>query len=180
MCCVPLALGTLLICAFFVAWGSFNIYDAVTAGGLNWDDLGNIVVGITKCLVGSVGFVSVLLKWARGVYVVIVGYNVFMVSAFVAMFLKWVEWAMAFNGHTLTSEGERWEPSVHDWIFMVLFTLLHSFLYIMSLLLIIGILRSTRMVILAGGTGWELLNHHEVRDHKMIKLFVDDELSSRV
>lgn len=125
--------------------------------------------------IGATGLIGVLLRRSRPLHALLVGYNVFLVSSFVSFILKWLEWFMALGGQTLTNEGNPWILSNRDRLFMIFFTLEHLLIYIISLLLVTGVLRSTRMVIIAGGTGWELKNYSEVAYEKMIEAFIEEE-----
>eukprot|EP01054_Gregarina_sp_Poly1_P009053 Gregarina_sp_Poly_1__9052@NODE_552_length_7553_cov_144_990516_g437_i0_p6_GENE_NODE_552_length_7553_cov_144_990516_g437_i0NODE_552_length_7553_cov_144_990516_g437_i0_p6_ORF_typecomplete_len131_score4_52SHP/PF03579_13/0_19_NODE_552_length_7553_cov_144_990516_g437_i059916383 len=128
-----------------------------------------------KFVVGSLGLCGVCFRWSRGLYCLIVGYHIFLVSSCVALFLKWLEWSMALGGnHSLDEHGHPWTASTQDKLFMIFFTIEHLLIYIMSLLVVFGVLRSNRMVLECGGTGWELKNYREVVHDRMIDSFIED------
>eukprot|EP01056_Protomagalhaensia_sp_Gyna25_P002506 Protomagalhaensia_sp_Gyna_25__2505@NODE_2409_length_1102_cov_4_773283_g1996_i0_p1_GENE_NODE_2409_length_1102_cov_4_773283_g1996_i0NODE_2409_length_1102_cov_4_773283_g1996_i0_p1_ORF_typecomplete_len149_score18_99MTABC_N/PF16185_5/0_81Cytochrom_B558a/PF05038_13/1_6_NODE_2409_length_1102_cov_4_773283_g1996_i0506952 len=133
------------------------------------------IMFLVQAVVGVVGFAGVIFRWHQGVYALAVGYNVFLVSSFVALCLKWIEWTMAMGGNAYE---EVWEPRTEDKAFMVIFTLDHLFIYTISVLGVVGMLRSTRMVIKAGGTGWEFKNYKEVRDTQLIQDLIYDDLNN--
>lgn len=103
--CLPLSGGAIGVAVLFLAWGSYNIYEAASDDGqISFDDSSDIVVGVVKIIGACFGLVGIVLRWYVGVKGLIVSVQAFAAATVCSCVLRVCQWLMAYNGNTSRDE----------------------------------------------------------------------------
>eukprot|EP01056_Protomagalhaensia_sp_Gyna25_P005067 Protomagalhaensia_sp_Gyna_25__5066@NODE_573_length_3079_cov_89_017434_g443_i0_p1_GENE_NODE_573_length_3079_cov_89_017434_g443_i0NODE_573_length_3079_cov_89_017434_g443_i0_p1_ORF_typecomplete_len443_score61_56AWPM19/PF05512_11/0_083Ureidogly_lyase/PF04115_12/0_19_NODE_573_length_3079_cov_89_017434_g443_i0761404 len=160
--CIPLAPSCLLLSVGFIVWGLTNVVQVcIDEDSITWQETGEIVVGVFKVIIGSAGVVGVLARLKAGMHFLSVGFNVFLVSQCVSFIGAWLEWGLAMGGAT-TADHEKWRPEPAEIVYMVWSCVKLVLIVSVSLLFIVGMLASMKMILAIGGTGWEKKTYLEI------------------
>eukprot|EP01070_Trichotokara_eunicae_P012619 Trichotokara_eunicae@DN9507_c0_g1_i1.p1 len=120
-CCCPLALCCLLASVFWMATGIVAISSSVKEGDVTFLIL---LPGILNCIVGGLGILSALCKFACGALVIFYMYLISWLTTLITFIVQWVDWGKALN-----ADGD--DKIDADWQ-MVSWTILQSVLIILG------------------------------------------------
>eukprot|EP01056_Protomagalhaensia_sp_Gyna25_P003082 Protomagalhaensia_sp_Gyna_25__3081@NODE_282_length_4052_cov_158_766758_g217_i0_p1_GENE_NODE_282_length_4052_cov_158_766758_g217_i0NODE_282_length_4052_cov_158_766758_g217_i0_p1_ORF_typecomplete_len411_score44_71_NODE_282_length_4052_cov_158_766758_g217_i010392271 len=163
--CIPLAAACHAMGATLIGWG---MYDAVSgwapSGQWDWEGFGYFTYGVFRITFGLFMVLGVLLKNVLLLYITAVIFQVFVLSSAVSYVTSWITWLMAFTG----LNQDPWRPTWDTGYRRIVYATVVEFLCSICLgcAWFYGAFKSTRSIIVAGGTGFEKLAWFEVMAQK--------------
>eukprot|EP01070_Trichotokara_eunicae_P000664 Trichotokara_eunicae@DN11203_c0_g1_i1.p1 len=124
-----------------------------------------MILGILRIMFGLLGIASVLMQWKMGCVALTVGLRCFVTSMVLTLIIRWIEWGLRMGG---VGRDDKWKPTTENIIFMVLFTLAYI-IFLCIVWFLFSMVKSLMAVFDAGGSGWEKMNRHQVKDHILNK-----------
>jgi len=161
LCCLPLALATLILSLVFGFWCVWDIVAGVKSPLFpDFTTVSLVVIGCVCGLFALFGLLALVLRVEGFMGICKCAFSMLIGFIIIAFIYQWVVWGLQLGGVT-TVDKQKWKPTDAEIVTMVLTTIITVVIFIAGYW-ILGLLGSLGKVFGAGGNGWERKNYREV------------------